>query len=335
MRDRIGAENVARIAGDRFSILIPELKALKDVMSALGAQGVHLLTEPIDVGGREMQLSAHVGCAVYPADGDDAKTIFRKAEIALKSSKGAAAPYRFYSAELNQRLERRIDLEARLQRAVFEQQFVMHYQPKVELAGRSIVGVEALIRWQDPSRPEQLVPPNEFISVLEETGLIKQVGRWGIGEAVRQHHAWLAAGLAAPRIAVNVSAVQLGDRDLLDDVADALSAYPSNPGLDLEVTESGVMGNVREAIDTLRSIHDLGVEVAIDDFGTGYSSLSYLFQLPISAMKIDRSFIDGMTTNESKMTIVSTMISLGRDLNLRVIGERDGSPLAPALIDCR
>jgi diguanylate cyclase (GGDEF)-like protein/PAS domain S-box-containing protein len=321
LRDQIGSENVARIAGDRFSILIPELKALKDVMSALGAHGVRLLTEPIEAGGRELRLTAHVGCAVYPADGDDAKTIFRKAEIALKSAKGTDAPYRFYSAELNQRLERRIDLEARLHRATFERQFVMHYQPKVELTRRSIVGVEALIRWKDPTRPGQLIPPNEFIPVLEETGLIKEVGRWAIGEAVRQRHAWLAAGFAAPRIAVNVSAVQLGDRDLVDDVADALSAFPSDPGLDLEVTESGVMGNMREAIDTLRSIHDLGVEIAIDDFGTGYSSLSYLFQLPISAMKIDRSFIDGMTTNESKMTIVSTMVSLGRDLNLRVIAE--------------
>jgi EAL domain-containing protein (putative c-di-GMP-specific phosphodiesterase class I) len=218
-------------------------------------------------------------------------------------------------------MERRIDLEARLERAVFEQQFVMYYQPKVELAGRTIVGVEALLRWRDPKRPGLLVPPNEFIPALEETGLIREVGRWAIGEAVRQHHAWLAAGLVAPRIAVNVSAVQLADAYLLEDVADVLSAFPTDPGLDLEVTESAVMANVRAAVDTLRAIHDLGVEIALDDFGTGYSSLSYLFQLPISSMKIDRSFIDGMTTNEDKKTIVSTMVSLGRDLKLRVIAE--------------
>jgi diguanylate cyclase (GGDEF)-like protein/PAS domain S-box-containing protein len=321
MREQIGAENIARIAGDRFSILIPELKVLKDVMSALGAQGVRLLADPFVLGGREIQLTAHVGCAVYPSDGNDAKTMFRMAETALKSAKGSDAPYRFYSADLNQRMERRIDLEARLQRAAFEQQFVMYYQPKVDLTTRAIVGVEALLRWRDPKRPGHLIAPNEFIAVLEETGLIKEVGRWGIGEAVRQHRAWLEAGLVAPRIAVNVSALQFGDRDLVGDVADALNAHPSDPGLDLEVTESAVMGNVRAAVDTLRAIHDLGVEIAIDDFGTGYSSLSYLFQLPISALKIDRSFIDGMTSNESKTTIVSTMVSLGRDLKLRVIAE--------------
>jgi diguanylate cyclase (GGDEF)-like protein/PAS domain S-box-containing protein len=321
LRDQIGSENVARIAGDRFSILIPDLKAIKDVMSALGSQGVRLLAEPIVAAGRELRLTARVGCAVYPSDGTDAKTILRTAETALKSAKISDAPYRFYSADLNERMERRIDLEARLERAVFEQQFVMYYQPKVELAGRTIVGVEALLRWRDPKRPGLLVPPNEFIPALEETGLIREVGRWAIGEAVRQHHAWLAAGLVAPRIAVNVSAVQLADAYLLEDVADVLSAFPTDPGLDLEVTESAVMANVRAAVDTLRAIHDLGVEIALDDFGTGYSSLSYLFQLPISSMKIDRSFIDGMTTNEDKKTIVSTMVSLGRDLKLRVIAE--------------
>ena len=321
MRELIGLENVARIAGDRFSILIPELRALKDVMLALGAKGVHLLAEPFQTDSGEIHLTAHVGCAVYPTDGEDAKTIFRTAEIALKSAKAADTPYRFYSAELNQRLERRIDLETRLYRAASEQQFVVHYQPKVELTNRTIVGVEALIRWRDPSRPDALIPPNEFIPVLEETGLIKDVGRWVIAEAARQYQAWLADGYVAPPIAVNVSAAQLGDRDLLDDVTDALNGFPTNGGLEMEITESGVMANVRDAIDTLRAIHELGVEIAIDDFGTGYSSLSYLFQLPISAMKIDRSFIDELTTSESKMTIVSTMVSLGRDLNLRVIAE--------------
>jgi diguanylate cyclase (GGDEF)-like protein/PAS domain S-box-containing protein len=321
LRERVGSTRVARVAGDRFAIIIPELRSIRDVTTALSSEGLELMAEPFRVGERELRLTAHVGCAVYPSDGTDALTLFRNAEAALQSAKAADAPHLFYAPELNQRLERRLELEARLRRAAAEHQFVLYYQPKVELRNRTMTSVEALIRWQDPERPNGLVPPGEFIPVLEETGLIVEVGRWAIGEAVRQHHAWLAADLAAPRIAVNVSPVQLADARLVDDVSRALAEFPADSGLDIEVTESGVMANIVDAIETLRQIRELGVGIALDDFGTGHSSLSYIFQLPLTTLKIDRSFINGMTSEPDKLTIVSTVISLGRELRLQVVAE--------------
>lgn len=320
LREKAGATRVARIAGDRFTIFIPELRAIREVTTALGAEGLNLLAEPFMLGGEAFTLAAHVGVAVYPTDGTDAPTLLRNAETALQNAKLSEAAYRFYSPELNERMQRRLVLETRLRRAAAEHEFVLYYQPKVDLRTREICGVEALIRWNDPVRPNAPVLPGEFIPVLEETGLMHEVGRWVITEAVRQHREWSAAGLQSPRIAVNVSAPQLAQRHLVDDISEALRGLPE-PGLDVEVTESGLMSNVGEAIETLRRIRELGVEIALDDFGTGYSSLSYISQLPITTMKIDRSFIHGMTTNPDKLTIITTVISLGRELKLRVVAE--------------
>lgn len=319
--DEVGPSRVARVAGDRFAIIVPELRTIDDVTAILSTEGLKLLAEPIRIGDRSFRLTAHVGCAVYPTDGTDALSLFRNADAALQNAKSSDAPYSFYSPELNARLERRLALEARLRHAAAERQFILYYQPKVDLRDRAMTGVEALIRWQDPERPGGLVPPAEFIPALEETGLIVEVGRWAIGEAVRQHHAWLAAGLRAPRVAVNVSPVQLADGRLVQDISNTLAAFDGQPAIDIEVTESGVMANIGEAIDTLRQIRDLGVGIALDDFGTGHSSLSYILQLPLSTMKIDRSFVNGMTTDADKMTIVSTVISLGHQLRLHVVAE--------------
>jgi diguanylate cyclase (GGDEF)-like protein len=311
----------ARIAGDRFALLIPGLRSARDVMPELTPGGLALLTEPFQAGERQLQVTAHVGCALFPDDGADADSLFSHAQGALQSSRKDGSPYRFSAPALHAQIARRIDLQDRLRKAAAEQTFVLHYQPKVDVLTREIVGIEALMRWRDPERPDVLVSPLEFIPVLEESGLIVEVGRWALGEAVRQHHAWLEAGLIAPRIAVNVAAVQLRGNALVDAVREALGMYPGEAGLDLEVTESGFMGNVGAAIETLRAIRDLGVEIAVDDFGTGYSSLSYLFQLPISTLKIDRSFINGMTAEADKMTLVSAVISLARELRLTVVAE--------------
>jgi len=323
LRDEIGIYHIARIAGDRFALVIPQLHELREVTEILSPAGLKLLAEPLWVGQRELRITAHVGCAVYPDDGATADVIFRNAEGAVQSAKTADVPYRFYAPELNERLSRRLHLDGRLRRAAANHEFVLHYQPKVELLSGALTGVEALLRWADPERPVSLVSPAEFIPILEDTGLIVEVGRWVLEEATRQNNAWYMAGLAVPRIAVNVSPVQLGHGTLVDDVINATRPYGTRSGIDLEVTETSLMMNVAAAIETLRQIRDLGfgVEIAIDDFGTGYSSLSYLIQLPISALKIDRTFIDGMIRNADTRTIVSTVISLGRELRLRVIAE--------------
>ena len=312
---------VGRIAGDRFAILIPGLRSARDVMPELSVGGLALLGAPIVLGEREMPITAHVGCALFPDDGADGDELFRNAQGALQRARAEGVPYRFSAPELHAQFVRRLDLEERLKRAVADREFLLYYQPKVDLTTRAIVGVEALMRWRDPEQPDSPVLPSDFIPVLEQSGLIVEVGRWALGEAVRQHHAWLKAGLVAPRISVNVASVQLRGPSLVDDVREALAIHPGEAGIDLEVTESGIMGNVAEAIQTLRKIRELGVEIAIDDFGTGYSSLSYLFQLPLSTLKIDRSFIDGMTDQVDKMTLVSTVISLGRELKLKVVAE--------------
>jgi diguanylate cyclase (GGDEF)-like protein/PAS domain S-box-containing protein len=316
LRSEIGDSSVARIGGNRFALMFDDLG---DVPNVLDEHGVRFLEAPFSIDGAELRVTARAGCAIFPDDGDDAGSIFRNAEAALQSAKTSEKAYRFYSPEVAAQLAQRLDLEARLRRAVKTGQFVLHYQPKVELHTRKLVGLEALIRWQDPN--DALVLPGRFIPVLEETGLIVPVGRWVIVEAARQQRAWRRDGFRPPRISVNVSAVQFRENHLLEEVRKASDSSPGECELEFEITESVLMGNDVAAAASLRSIRDLGVEISIDDFGTGYSSLSRLHSLPISTLKIDRSFIDGMTDDVNKTEIVSTIISLAQTLRLKVIAE--------------
>jgi EAL domain-containing protein (putative c-di-GMP-specific phosphodiesterase class I) len=211
-------------------------------------------------------------------------------------------------------------LETELRRAVLEEQFVLHYQPRVDIASEKISGLEALIRWTHPERG--LVPPNDFIPLLESTGLIVEVGRWALRRAALDFRKWRDAGLRPPRIAVNVSQGQLRHKDFVADVGTALAAAGAyRDQMDIEITESMLMENIDGNIEKLRAIQAMGVQIAMDDFGTGYSSLSYLAKLPINSLKIDRSFISEMNEGPEQMAIVSTVISLGRALNLKVVAE--------------
>jgi EAL domain-containing protein (putative c-di-GMP-specific phosphodiesterase class I) len=220
---------------------------------------------------------------------------------------------------MTERVSTSLALESKLRRAVENEEFILHYQPKVSLETRAIVGVEALIRWQTPDRG--LVPPAQFIPLLEETGLILQVGGWALRRAALDHRAWSESGLKAPRVAVNVSAIQLRQRDFVAIVEQAILDGLAPTAIDLELTESLVMADVRDNIEKLKAVRALGVEIAIDDFGTGYSSLGYLAQLPVQSLKIDRSFIVRMQEEANAMTLVSTMISLARSLGLKVVAE--------------
>jgi EAL domain-containing protein (putative c-di-GMP-specific phosphodiesterase class I) len=270
--------------------------------------------------GAEIRVSAKAGIAMFPADGGDADTLFRNAEAALRKAGNSGERYLFYAAEMTARAAEALHLETRLRKAVDAQQFVLHYQPKILLASGAICGLEALIRWQEPGAG--LVPPGTFIPVLEETGLILEAGKWVIERALADFRIWTARGRRVPRIAVNVSAIQLQQRDFADMVIEILQqSGNSSEALELEVTESLLMKDIEASIRKLSALRELGIHIAMDDFGTGYSSLSYVARLPINSVKIDRSFINGMGASTQDMAIVTTIIALAHSLNLRVVAE--------------
>jgi EAL domain-containing protein (putative c-di-GMP-specific phosphodiesterase class I) len=225
----------------------------------------------------------------------------------------------FYTAAMTERVAEKLKLENKLREALEKDEFVLHYQPKVHLETRAILGVEALIRWQ--STEFGLVPPGEFIPLLEETGLILEVGAWALKRAAIDRRHWVELSMPAPRIAVNVSAVQMRQRDFVRVVEEALGYGGSPAGIDLEITETLLMESLQDNISKLEKVRALGVTIAIDDFGTGYSSLAYLAKLPVHALKIDRSFVSAMLQSPQSMTIVSTIISLAHSLDLKVIAE--------------
>jgi diguanylate cyclase (GGDEF)-like protein/PAS domain S-box-containing protein len=313
------AEDVARIGPDQFAAVILDIKRESDVVLAIEEWWSEWLNSPFEVEGNELRLSANAGVALFPIDGSDADTLLRHAQAALKKAKATGDPYLFYTRHLSERGSANLALENKLRRALENEEFVLHYQPKVELETRRMKGVEALIRWQDPQTG--LVPPAQFIPLMEETGIIADVGAWVLRQACLDRSKWLERGLNAPRVAINVSTVQLRRKDLVHLVKAALGGAGSEAGLDIEVTESLIMQDVVDNIAKLIAIRDLGVRIAIDDFGTGYSSLGYLAKLPVESLKIDRSFITSMLDDPSAMTLVSTIISLAHSLRLEVVAE--------------
>jgi diguanylate cyclase (GGDEF)-like protein/PAS domain S-box-containing protein len=313
--ERLGC---GRLGANEFGLLVPNVTHSEEVGRLLTTEVTALLDTIIEFEGRELRVAARAGVALCPEDGTNAELLLRNAEAALKKAKASAERFVFYAPSLNARVAERLDLESKVRRAVDRLEFAMHYQPKLRLADRTITGVEALLRW--PGASADIASPVRFVPVLEETGLIEPVGRWLLREAVSTYRAWRAAGLPAPRIAVNVSAAQLRRSDFVDTVRAAL-AGSGECGLDLEITESLLMENIEESCEKLRKVRELGVHIALDDFGTGYSSLGYLSKLPIDVLKIDRSFVHGMTDRADEASIVAAMISLGKTLNLTVVAE--------------
>jgi EAL domain-containing protein (putative c-di-GMP-specific phosphodiesterase class I) len=267
-----------------------------------------------------LRIAGKAGIALYPLDGGDAETLLRNAEAALKRAKGSAESLLFYAPEMNTRVAEALNLESKLRTALDLDQFVLHYQPKVSLASGQLTGAEALIRWNDPQ--SGLVPPGNFIPILEETGLIYEVGRWALRKALEDYLRWRAAGLAPMHIAVNVSPLQLRHRGFVAEIEKVIGvdAHAAD-GLQLEITESVIMQDVRHSIASLRAVRAMGVSIAIDDFGTGFSSLSYLSKLPVDTLKIDRSFVTDMTAGAEGLALVSTIINLAHSLKLKVVAE--------------
>jgi len=315
----IPSVRLARIGADQFAIVVPDVQSEEDLARGVESRLKDFFGMPYPVGDSELRIAGRVGIALSPDDGADGETLFRNAEAALKKSKQTGEPYLFYEERMSERVSERLSLENKLRQAIEKDEFILHYQPKVELETRTVTGVEALLRWQNPELG--LVPPLKFIRLLEETGLILQVGSWVLRRAALDHKSWAMQGRKAPRVAVNVSAIQLRQRNFVRLVEEAIVEGVAPAGIDLEITESLLMDDIQANIAKLQAVRALGVSIAIDDFGTGYSSLAYLAKLPVQALKIDRSFIVAMHDDPNAMTLVSTIISLAHSLRLRVIAE--------------
>jgi diguanylate cyclase (GGDEF)-like protein/PAS domain S-box-containing protein len=314
-----GPIRMARISADRFAIVRSGVSSESEVARLVEQWLAECFGPPYVVSGTELRVSAKAGIALFPNDGADAEALFQNAEAALKKAKATGERYLFHTQQMTERIGEKLALENKLRQALEKEEFVLHYQPKVDTATRRIDSVEALIRWQSPELG--LVPPLEFIHLLEETGLILEVGAWALRRAVVDHHTWTERGLPAPRISVNVSAVQLRQRDFVATVEETIRAGAVPPGIDLEITESLVMEDIEANMKKLEAVRVLGVSIAIDDFGTGYSSLGYLAKLPVHSLKIDRSFIITMLKDPAIMTLVSTIISMAHSLRLKVVAE--------------
>jgi len=314
------ASLVARLGADHFAVVVPHLREDGNIVSLLEKTLEAFFEHPFRLDGAVFRITAKVGVAIFPDDGADADSLLKNAEAALKKSKASGARYLFYTRAMTDTVAAKLTLENQLRRALDNEEFVLHYQPKLSLASGKLTGAEALIRWNDPKTG--LVPPGRFIPILEETGLIHEVGRWALKKAIEDCLRWRAAGLAAVRIAVNVSPLQLHNRQFIDEIRQviAVDAHAA-ASLELELTESLIMGDVKHSIASLNAIRGMGVTIAIDDFGTGFSSLSYLAKLPVDSLKIDRSFVNDMTVAPEGLALVSTIISLAHSLRLKVVAE--------------
>jgi diguanylate cyclase (GGDEF)-like protein/PAS domain S-box-containing protein len=313
------AATPARIGGDRFAVVIPNLPGTS-MARWIDDWIVDSFAEPLIIDEIELRTTVKIGIALYPADADTAESLFVNAEAALKRAKEAADPYLFYSPEMNARVAQRLHMESRLRKAVAQKEFILHYQTKVDLETRQIRGLEALIRWNDPEFG--LISPVDFVPLLEESGLIVEVGLWVFEQAVADTQRWRSLGLEAPRVAVNVSEVQLRHPNFVVAVLAALGPGPCGAaGIDVEITESMIAQNTAANVQKLLQLREAGLQVFMDDFGTGYSGLSQIAHLPLNALKIDRSFIAGMTISAEHMAIVSAIINLAKALRIYVVAE--------------
>jgi diguanylate cyclase (GGDEF)-like protein/PAS domain S-box-containing protein len=314
-------DTVVRIGGDEFVVVVFDQPKDVDVISETVAKIQSAIAEPVRLEGHDLRITSSIGVANYPDNGVDANTLLANADAALYRAKDIGRDnFQFYTSELNTKVHGRFLLQEELRNAVARSEFVLHYQPQVDLRTGRIFALEALIRWRHPKLG--VVPPIKFIPMAEETGLIMPIGDWVLREACRQNKTWQDAGLPPVAVSVNVSARQFREKNLVARVAGVLGDSGLNAKyLELEVTESLIMQDVDLAVSTMEELRRLGVQFSIDDFGTGYSSLSALKSFPVSRLKIDKSFIDGLLADENDRAVANAIISLGRTLNLRIIAE--------------
>jgi diguanylate cyclase (GGDEF)-like protein/PAS domain S-box-containing protein len=313
-------DTVARVGGDEFTLLLAEVERAEDMVE-VAERVLDTLRQPWVLNGHEFRITASIGIAMFPSDGEDADSLLRNADTAMYRAKDQGRDnYKLYTPKMNARIAERLALENSLRHGLERGEFLVYYQPQVDIASGNIVGMEALVRWQHPERG--LVFPAEFIPVAEETGLIVPLGEWVLRSACAQNKAWQAAGFPPMRVAVNLSARQFQQRDLIEVVDEVLKETGLEARwLQLEITEGVAMQDVESNIAVLRELRQMGVQIAIDDFGTGHSSLSYLSRLPIDVVKIDQSFIQDLTTDPNDAAIARSIIVMAHNLKLRVIAE--------------
>jgi diguanylate cyclase (GGDEF)-like protein len=314
------ADTLARLGGDEFVLVLNEIAGPRDAES-VASKVLAKLAVAVTLSGIEVQISASIGISIFPEDGSDADMLLQHADAAMyHAKKNGRSSFQFFAPVMNVFARERLELESGLRRALVQNEFELHYQPKVDVSSGRIDSAEALIRWRHPKRG--LTAPSGFIPIAEETGLIVPIGEWVLREACRQARAWQISGSKPLRIAVNLSAQQFKQKNLVATVREALQAAELQPAyLELELTESAVMQDPESSIQVLRQLSGLGVRVSVDDFGTGYSSLSYLRRLPLDKLKIDRSFIREVVASRDDAEIVRAIVSLAHSLHLKVIAE--------------
>lgn len=311
---------ISRLGGDEFSMLINDLVKVENI-SIVVQRVIETLTRPFSIMGHEVYMTPSIGIVVYPNDGATPDELIKHADIAMYHAKRQGGNnFQFYSQDLNTVAFQQLMLENRMRHGIEHQEFLLHYQPKIDLETGQIIGAEALVRWQ---RPEGgLVPPYDFIPLAEESGLIIPLGHWILRTACKQAKEWMDMGHDTMCMAVNISPRQFRDKNLMSKLQQALEESGLPPHcLELELTEGIIMEDVEKNIQTLQSIHELGVKLSIDDFGTGYSSLNYLKKFPIDTLKIDQSFVRDITTDKDDAAIVAAIVAMAHSLHINVIAE--------------
>lgn len=313
-------DTISRLSGDTFALIFPNLHQTNDI-ARIGQKILDHLKQPFELAGLELYITASIGITIFPLDSDNHETLMRNAEAAMYRVKEQGGNgYQYYEVGINAEAMERLQLETKLRRALERNEFVLHYQPKVDLNSGQLSGFEALIRWS-PNGTD-LISPLKFIPVLEDTGLIVPVGEWVLRTACIQNKLWQANGFYPARMAVNLSARQFREPQLAELVQRVLvETGLAAQWLELEITESMLMEDTEQTIAVLNQLHNMGVHLAIDDFGTGYSSLAYLKRMPIKTLKIDRSFVKDLTTDPNDAAVVQAVIAMAHNLNLRVVAE--------------
>jgi diguanylate cyclase (GGDEF)-like protein len=314
------AGDVSRLGGDEFTVLLSQVTRAEDA-GDVAHRVVEALKVPASVDGYQLSTTASIGIAVFPSDGEDAETLMRCADMAMYAAKEEGRGcYRFYRASMGQAHLRRLEIERGLRQALERDELEVRYQPRVDLANDVISGMEALVRWKSPELGE--VQPKEFIPIAEESGLIVSIGAWVLESACEQLSRWRRDGLGGLRLSVNVSSRQIASSDLVRTVTDVLRKTGVEPhGLELEVTETVMLGGDEDTALALRDLRGIGVTLALDDFGTGYSSLSCISQFPLDVLKIDRSIASEVARDPAALSIVSAVVTLGRSLGLGIVVE--------------